>query len=220
MLHPRIFLLQVEYGVPDAYGLMSDADIALATSHEIFLTNLEPGVTYHFRVRSKNVIGNVAFSEDFIFTTPEEKIFEGGRGQASICGWDGDSLERVDTFCATGDGVARGESWTASCSAVWGQTTSRPVQECIYQFSGVSALATIAANEPWQVAVEPVYTGWVDILVVESPSGNDQFLPAAQYVDEGQLTMDALSLTGNYIFQFRPADDSAFWSDSLTVTVK
>lgn len=206
---------QVEYGISEVYELASFIDTRPGTKHEVFLVNLEPGLTYHFRVRSRDPVGSLAFSEDSTFTT-----LSGKRGQASICGWDGDSIERVDTFCASNDGWAKGESWTASCGAVWSQPASRLVSDCVYQFSDVKAQkSSVGPGESWQVALEPGHTGWIDILQVDSPSEKDIFSPAAKYAERGLVTMDELSAPGKYTFRFRPADDSAAWSDLLTINV-
>lgn len=207
---------QVDYGISEIYEFASELEIRPDTNHEVFLVNLEPGLTYHFRVRSRDPVGNLAFSEDDTFTT-----LAGQRGQVSICGWDGDSIERVDTFCPSEDGWAKGESWTEFCSAVWNQTISVPVDDCFYQFSDVKAQkSSVSSNEYFKVLLKPSYTGWIDILEVDSPSGKDKFFPAAKYAVRGQVTMDGMEVAGKYTFRFRPADDSAVWSDLLTITVR
>jgi hypothetical protein len=50
--------------------LYQATDSALITDHSISLTGLQPGVTYHFRVRSRDYIGNEGMSSDYQFTTP------------------------------------------------------------------------------------------------------------------------------------------------------
>ena len=206
---------QVDYGTSEPYEFASELDTRPDTKHEIFLINLEPGLTYHFQVRSIDPVGNLALSEDGTLTTLTTE-----RGRVSICGWDGDSIERVDTFCPSKDGWAKGESWTESCSVVWTETISLPVDECTYQFSNVKSQGSVATDEPWQLTLEPNYTGWIDVLIVESPSVTDEFLPAAYLVEESEVTMEALNSEGKHTFRFRPADDSASWSDLLTITVR
>lgn len=206
---------QVDYGSSASYGFTSLLDARPGTKHEVFLTNLEPGFEYHFQARSKDPIGHLAVSGDLIFTT-----LPSVRGQVSICGWDGDSIERTDTFCSAKDGWAKGESWTDSCSAVWSQTTSSPVTECTYEFSDAKSRGSVKLNESWNVTLEPDYTGWVDVLVVSDPAGAETFLPAAVLAVNGSVIMDALDTAGKYSFRFRPADDSASWGDVLTITVR
>lgn len=60
---------QVEFGVDSTYGNLSELDSTLVTSHEVLLTGLNPGTTYHYRVRSHDGSGNLAVSADSIFTT-------------------------------------------------------------------------------------------------------------------------------------------------------
>ena len=59
----------VEYGESAALGSTNRYTGALRTQHGINLTGLLPGRTYHFRVRSADSPGNVAFSPAQTFTT-------------------------------------------------------------------------------------------------------------------------------------------------------
>jgi len=61
---------RVEYGETTAYGLTTPLDSELITSHSISLTGLDPGSSYHFIVKSKDLAGNEASSDDYTFTTP------------------------------------------------------------------------------------------------------------------------------------------------------
>lgn len=56
-------------GTTSAYSSISALDTSLATSHSVTLTNLAPGVTYHYQVLSKDAAGNLSASADFTFTT-------------------------------------------------------------------------------------------------------------------------------------------------------
>ncbi len=58
----------VEYGLTSAYG-SSTGSGAEATTHALLLANLMPGATYHFRVKSTDLSGNVSISEDQTFAT-------------------------------------------------------------------------------------------------------------------------------------------------------
>ncbi len=60
---------QVEYGTTTSYGSSTTLDSALGTSHSQALTGLTPGVTYHYRVKSRDAAGNLATSGDLTFTT-------------------------------------------------------------------------------------------------------------------------------------------------------
>lgn len=203
---------QVEYGIDETYGLTAKESRPDVKKHEIALTDLVPDTLYHFRIRSKTPNREETLTDDSTF-----KTLAGQRGQVSICGWDGDSLERVDTFCETKNGWAKGESWTHFCGVPWSRTTSKPVKECIYGFSKIQAPGSLDSDNSWEVKLEPDYTGWVDILEVETPEGEDKFLPAAKYSQGGLISMEPLKVKGKYKFRFRPADDYAFWSDYLVI---
>jgi len=68
---------QVEYGKTVAYGLKSPKQSGLVTQHRVTLVNLEPGTTYHFRVKS-GANGIEAISNDFMLTTPNMPTEVGG----------------------------------------------------------------------------------------------------------------------------------------------
>jgi len=63
---------QVEYGLTDSYGMQSSLDTLLVTDHGVRLANLQAGMTYHYRVRSRDAAGNLAVSNDTTFTTVAE----------------------------------------------------------------------------------------------------------------------------------------------------
>lgn len=58
----------VEYGLTVNYGL-TKSDAVLKLTHSISLTDLIENSTYHFRVKSKDNLGNEAVSGDFTFVT-------------------------------------------------------------------------------------------------------------------------------------------------------
>ena len=60
---------QVEYGKTTDYGSSTSLNDHLVTSHSVSLNALQPNTTYHFRVRSKDNLGNNAESADYTFTT-------------------------------------------------------------------------------------------------------------------------------------------------------
>ena len=60
---------QVEYGLSTGYGGLSSYSAAFTTAHSVSLANLEPGTTYHYRVKSTDEAGNITFSTDQTFTT-------------------------------------------------------------------------------------------------------------------------------------------------------
>lgn len=60
---------QVEYGLTSGYGSLSALDPSFAASHNIPLTGLAAGTTYHYRVHSVAADGTGAYSSDATFTT-------------------------------------------------------------------------------------------------------------------------------------------------------
>ena len=63
---------QVEYGLTTNYGVSTPLDLTMVTAHAVTLSNLTANTVYHFRVRSKDVAGNLAVSNDFTFTTARD----------------------------------------------------------------------------------------------------------------------------------------------------
>jgi len=60
---------QVTYGTTSAYGSITALDSALGTAHNVSLSGLSVGTTYHFKVMSKDSSGNEVGSPDQTFTT-------------------------------------------------------------------------------------------------------------------------------------------------------
>jgi hypothetical protein len=66
---------QVEYGLTTAYGDSTALDASLVTSHEVAISGLTTGATYHYRVRTANAGGLVSYSGDSTFvpaSTPDD----------------------------------------------------------------------------------------------------------------------------------------------------
>jgi hypothetical protein len=60
---------QVDYGPTTAYGQSSTLNATLVTSHSQGLSGLTPATLYHYRVKSRDAVGNLATSVDSTFTT-------------------------------------------------------------------------------------------------------------------------------------------------------
>jgi hypothetical protein len=65
---------QVKYGATASYGNSTVEDGNLVTGHSVDLTNLIPGIEYHYRVISKDSSSNEKISIDYTFKTPGDKI--------------------------------------------------------------------------------------------------------------------------------------------------
>lgn len=60
---------EVEYGLNTSYGQRSSLNSSLSASHSVSLANLDAGTTYHYRAKSVDEVGNIAFSDDHTVTT-------------------------------------------------------------------------------------------------------------------------------------------------------
>jgi phosphodiesterase/alkaline phosphatase D-like protein len=60
---------QLEYGTTTSYGNATPLNTTLAVAHRCVLESLTPGTVYHFRVKSRDVAGNLAVSGDITFAT-------------------------------------------------------------------------------------------------------------------------------------------------------
>ncbi|WP_010277226.1 fibronectin type III domain-containing protein [Paenibacillus senegalensis] len=61
---------RVEYGPDFAYGFHSPDNINLSCTHQVYLSGLQSGQTYHYRVRTREAGGHETVSSDHTFTTP------------------------------------------------------------------------------------------------------------------------------------------------------
>jgi len=59
----------VDYGTTSAYGYSLPVNSTMVTSHQMALSGLTPGTTYHFRVRSTDASGASASSSDMTYAT-------------------------------------------------------------------------------------------------------------------------------------------------------
>lgn len=60
---------QVDYGTTSAYGASTTLDSTLVTNHSAVVAGLAPTTLYHYRVKSRDLSGNLGISGDFTFTT-------------------------------------------------------------------------------------------------------------------------------------------------------
>ncbi|MEI6076266.1 MAG: Ig-like domain-containing protein, partial [Verrucomicrobiota bacterium] len=100
---------QIEYGLTAGYGSVTTLSIALVTSHNQTISDLRPATTYHYRIHSKDYLGNEGITADATFTTlpditPPDTQFTFGPGQNSTAcslpvsfGWTGTDNATVTT---------------------------------------------------------------------------------------------------------------------------
>ncbi|MFN8537918.1 MAG: fibronectin type III domain-containing protein [Thermomicrobiales bacterium] len=59
---------EVRYGPTDQYGTLA-GNLILVKNHSVVLTGLLPNQNYHYKVTSRDVVGNAANSQDLVFKT-------------------------------------------------------------------------------------------------------------------------------------------------------
>src|SRR5262249_52479705 len=105
----------VEYGASAAYGSSSQLSTQLVTAHTVGLGGLSAGVTYHYRVKSKDAAGNLAVSSDFTFSTAAASGGSGLSVQSVIwtsvvnCAVSGNSLLKNGGYADTPDAGGRSQ---------------------------------------------------------------------------------------------------------------
>ncbi|MBP9773047.1 MAG: fibronectin type III domain-containing protein [Candidatus Peribacteraceae bacterium] len=62
---------QVEYGPTTAYGTSTTLPTAYTAGHSVTIVGLAPNTTYQYRVKSKDITGNLGMSNNRSFTTPD-----------------------------------------------------------------------------------------------------------------------------------------------------
>jgi len=60
---------QVEYGTTISYGNSTTLNTSLVTTHSQTISSLSPSILYHYRVKSRDVAGNLSVSQNYTFTT-------------------------------------------------------------------------------------------------------------------------------------------------------
>ncbi len=75
---------QIEYGLDVSYGTISPLAPAMVLDHAITIAGLDPGATYHYRVRSEDGFGEIVFSDDHTFEAGFDPLGMSGLAITSI----------------------------------------------------------------------------------------------------------------------------------------
>ena len=76
---------QIEYGQTISYGSSSALDTSVVTVHSQILTGLQPGAQYHYRLKSKDAVGNLKMTIDMTFAMPNiAPVFQTAQGVVAI----------------------------------------------------------------------------------------------------------------------------------------
>ncbi|MBI3038986.1 S8 family serine peptidase [bacterium] len=126
---------QVEYGFDSSYGTLSALDTAMTKSHSVSLSGLGSNKTYHFKVRSKDAVGNESASGDNNFVTqnvaPTVSITSPGNNAA----FSTDNSITIIAAASDPDGeIAKVEFYQGN--TLLGQSTSSPYR---YTWDNVQA---------------------------------------------------------------------------------
>lgn len=147
---------QIEYGPTSLYGSVTPLDTLLGTAHSEQVVGLAPGTTYHYRVRSRDIGGNLATSADATFTTTASLFgaadaFGAGTHTHSVVLRDlnGDGKTDVVTANAGADSISvlLGDGLGGFAPAVSYATGSQPKSVALGDVTGDGKLDAVTANQ-------------------------------------------------------------------------
>jgi hypothetical protein len=97
---------QVEWGLTTSYGNTTPLDTTPDTSHSVPLSGLQPETEYHFRVKSRDLAGNLTVSQDYTFTTTAQP-------QSLMLHFALDEGSGTTVSGGGSNGTVQGASWTS-----------------------------------------------------------------------------------------------------------
>jgi phosphodiesterase/alkaline phosphatase D-like protein len=185
---------QVEYGPTTAYGSSSTLNPAMVTSHSVLLTGLTPGALYHYRVKSRDMCGNLGISADLTFRTsslPSRSIWSSTTVPAVLANNDAASIEVGVKFRASvnghitgirfykgagNTGTHKGNLWTA---------TGTLLSTATFTNETASGWQQVNFTEPVAITANAVYVASYHAPVGRYSVDYSYFAPAG--VDNGPL---------------------------------
>ena len=94
----------VEYGLSDRYGQKSAEDGILKKNHRASIFKLKKGNGYHFRVKSRDIFGNEAISDDYTFNTSKiSPVSDNAQIDSDILNVRRSEIEKINIFLAASD---------------------------------------------------------------------------------------------------------------------
>lgn len=147
---------RVEYGLTAAYGSTTALDPVLVSAHSAQISGLAPGTEYHYRVRSRDGAGNVAWSSDRTFTTtaslfgPPAAFAAGSRAHGVvIADVNGDSKNDLVTANANAASISvlLGNGAGGFGAPVSYTTGSQPKAVVLGHLNGDAFLDAVTANQ-------------------------------------------------------------------------
>ena len=141
---------QVEVGPDTTYGTLTAWDQAYGTTHQVLVSSLTPGTTYHARARAKDSECQVAVGDDLNFMTvplPVPTLIFTASPDTGIPGtevtlsWVGTNV----TTCLASDGWEGSKPVSGSASLTVSATTLYTLT-CTGDFGSTSAQATVTVT--------------------------------------------------------------------------
>lgn len=210
----------LEYGLTTSYGQSSLLSSDFGTSHTINLSSLSPNTTYNFRVKSKDLYGNLAVSNDSTFTTAGDvvqfftlSVNKAGTGSGTVMG----GSINCGTSCTQGN-ITPGTSITLSASAAQGSTFGgwsgggcSGNGSCVLSMTGnVNIQATFTSDAP-------VPDGTPDtpqVLGIHAISGRQINLSWNASLGEVRAKKYDVYRNGTYIGSTGTLDQDHIWKDA------
>ncbi|MGB7624468.1 MAG: fibronectin type III domain-containing protein, partial [Terriglobia bacterium] len=200
---------QLEYGTTMAYSDMTPLSPSLVTGHSVGMSGLKADTLYHCRVRSRDAAGNLAFSEDYTFTTttetPTNQTCPQGFGKC------------FEAMVPAGGGLSQVSSGQGDLSVLYGvmnsSGTSWPVALANFGFTQDGVLVTevgVPASAPFtSTRLFVDYAGPSADSGVAMVNPNDTPIvvnadlrnPRGEFVSSSSISLEAKGHTAQFVSQ-------------------
>lgn len=179
---------QIEYGVTESYGSFTTLQSALVNAHSQQLSGLQMNTLYHYRVHSRDAVGNLAVSGDFTFTTPvvvdttlPVVTITAPANGASVLNTITINASATDNIAVTGvqffvDGIELGTDYTSPYSMSWNTSSVG---------NGVHVLSVVATDSS-----NNTNSAFVNVTVA-----NDLSAPTLSGVSATSITQMSATIT-------------------------
>jgi plastocyanin len=132
---------QVEYGSTTAYGVSTPIDVGAVVNHAVSLSGVPPQTTYHYRVKSKDVAGNLATSADDTASTAAPATNVPAVTIQKSIGWTSPTVQVGDTVKWLNDDPSGSAHTATSDSGVWNSGLLNTNDSFTWQFNTVGTYA-------------------------------------------------------------------------------
>jgi hypothetical protein len=176
---------QVEYGTSTSYGSFTAIKSLLSTAHSEIIGPLAPGTLYHFRVRSRDSVGNLSISADMTFNTNAAPFITTQPTNQAV------TLGQSATFSVVAGGTATlNYQWRKNTVAIAGANSANYTTPSTLASDNNSSYSVIITNVAGSI------TSANALLTVNSaPSITSQ--PISQTVNLGQTATFSVSAGGS-----------------------